>query len=68
MDYERREKSLGSVHSMLQLDEPCLTQRTASALTVLTAAAIEGTALIRNTILTIHCQNKGVVLDLILVK
>lgn len=44
MDYECREKSLGSVHSMLQLDEPCMTERTASALTVLTAAAMEGTA------------------------
>lgn len=44
MDYECREKSLGSVHSMLQLDEPCMAERTASALTVLTAAAMEGTA------------------------
>uniref|UniRef100_A0AAX7UHZ7 Sodium channel protein n=1 Tax=Astatotilapia calliptera TaxID=8154 RepID=A0AAX7UHZ7_ASTCA len=43
MDYECREKSLGSVHSMLQLDEPCMAERTASALTVLTAAAMEGT-------------------------
>ncbi|KAM6964102.1 sodium channel protein type 4 subunit alpha A [Tautogolabrus adspersus] len=40
-EYELREKSLGSVHSMLYLDEPGLTQRTASALSVLTAAAME---------------------------
>uniref|UniRef100_UPI003AAE2239 sodium channel protein type 4 subunit alpha A n=1 Tax=Centroberyx gerrardi TaxID=166262 RepID=UPI003AAE2239 len=38
---ERRKKSLGSVHSKLHLDEPGLKQRTASALTVLTAAAME---------------------------
>lgn len=42
-DYELREKSLGSVHSMLHLDETGLTQRSASAMTVLTAAAMEGT-------------------------
>uniref|UniRef100_A0A8C4GZA0 Sodium channel protein n=1 Tax=Dicentrarchus labrax TaxID=13489 RepID=A0A8C4GZA0_DICLA len=42
-DYELREKSVGSVHSMLHLDEPGLTHRTASALTVLTTAAMEGT-------------------------
>uniref|UniRef100_A0AAQ4QFI3 Sodium channel protein n=1 Tax=Gasterosteus aculeatus aculeatus TaxID=481459 RepID=A0AAQ4QFI3_GASAC len=35
--YELREKSLGSVHSMHHLEEPGLTRRTASALTVLTA-------------------------------
>ncbi|XP_051274303.1 sodium channel protein type 4 subunit alpha A isoform X2 [Dicentrarchus labrax] len=40
-DYELREKSVGSVHSMLHLDEPGLTHRTASALTVLTTAAME---------------------------
>ncbi|XP_029311373.1 LOW QUALITY PROTEIN: sodium channel protein type 4 subunit alpha A [Cottoperca gobio] len=40
-DYELEEKSLGSVHSMLHLDEPRLTQRSASALSVLTAAAME---------------------------
>ncbi|XP_045924804.1 sodium channel protein type 4 subunit alpha A [Micropterus dolomieu] len=40
-DCEFREKSLGSVHSMLHLDEPGLTQRSASAMTVLTAAAME---------------------------
>uniref|UniRef100_UPI0037E93F19 sodium channel protein type 4 subunit alpha A n=1 Tax=Semicossyphus pulcher TaxID=241346 RepID=UPI0037E93F19 len=40
-DYEEREKSVASVHSMLYLDEPGLTKRTASALTVLTAAAME---------------------------
>ncbi|KAM6898606.1 sodium channel protein type 4 subunit alpha A [Lycodopsis pacificus] len=40
-DYERGEKSLGSVHSMFHLDEPGLKHRTASALTVLTVAAIE---------------------------
>ncbi|XP_008296479.1 sodium channel protein type 4 subunit alpha A [Stegastes partitus] len=39
--YEVREKSLGSVHSMLHLDEPGLTQRSASVMTVLTAAAME---------------------------
>lgn len=41
--YELREKSLGSVHSMHHLEEPGLTRRTASALTVLTVAALEGT-------------------------
>lgn len=41
-DYELREKSVGSVPSMLHLDEPGLTQRSASATTVLTAVAIEG--------------------------
>ncbi|XP_035519848.1 sodium channel protein type 4 subunit alpha A isoform X3 [Morone saxatilis] len=40
-DYELREKSVGSVHSMLHLEEPGLTHRTASALTVLTTAAME---------------------------
>ncbi|XP_055360673.1 sodium channel protein type 4 subunit alpha A [Betta splendens] len=40
-DQEVREKSLGSVHSMLHLDEPGLTQRSASIATVLTAAAME---------------------------
>ncbi|KAA8581298.1 hypothetical protein FQN60_002879, partial [Etheostoma spectabile] len=40
-DYELREKSLGSVHSRLHLEEPGLTKRTGSALSVLTAAAIE---------------------------
>lgn len=34
---------MGSVHSMLHLDDPGLTQRSASAMTVLTAAAMEGT-------------------------
>ncbi|XP_028263920.1 sodium channel protein type 4 subunit alpha A isoform X2 [Parambassis ranga] len=41
VDYELREKSCGSVHSMLQVEEAGLTQRSASALTVLTAAAME---------------------------
>lgn len=41
-DYELQEKSLGSVHSRLHLEEPGLTKMTASALSVLTAAAIEG--------------------------
>uniref|UniRef100_A0A7N8WP42 Sodium channel protein n=1 Tax=Mastacembelus armatus TaxID=205130 RepID=A0A7N8WP42_9TELE len=40
-DYEHREKSLGSEHSMLHLEEPGLTQRSASATTVLSAAAME---------------------------
>ncbi|KAM8837281.1 sodium channel protein type 4 subunit alpha A isoform 2-T6 [Spinachia spinachia] len=40
-DYDVREKSLGSVHSMHYLEEPGLTRRTASALTVLTVAALE---------------------------
>ncbi|XP_070783820.1 sodium channel protein type 4 subunit alpha A isoform X2 [Enoplosus armatus] len=40
-DYELREKSLGSVHSMLHLEEPGLAQRSASVMTVLTAAAME---------------------------
>uniref|UniRef100_A0A4W6C664 Sodium channel protein n=1 Tax=Lates calcarifer TaxID=8187 RepID=A0A4W6C664_LATCA len=40
-DYELREQSLGSVHSMLHMDDPGLTQRSASVLTVLTAAAME---------------------------
>ncbi|GAA6214561.1 sodium channel protein type 4 subunit alpha A-like [Lates japonicus] len=40
-DYELREQSLGSVHSMLHVDDPGLTQRSASVLTVLTAAAME---------------------------
>ncbi|XP_033974995.1 sodium channel protein type 4 subunit alpha A [Trematomus bernacchii] len=39
--YELEEKSLGSDHSMLRLEEPCLTQRSASAPSVLTAAAME---------------------------
>ncbi|KAK5906254.1 hypothetical protein CgunFtcFv8_002137 [Champsocephalus gunnari] len=39
--YELEEKSLGSDHSMLRLEEPRLTQRAASALSVLTAAAME---------------------------
>ncbi|XP_068439685.1 sodium channel protein type 4 subunit alpha A isoform X1 [Clinocottus analis] len=38
---ELREKSIGSVHSMQHLEEPGLKQRTASALTVLTIAAME---------------------------
>lgn len=42
-DYELTEKTVGSVHSMLHLDEPELTQRSASVTTVLSAAAIEGT-------------------------
>lgn len=42
-DYEIRETSLGSVHSRLQVDEPGLKQRSASVVTVLTAAAMEGT-------------------------
>ncbi|KAK2820656.1 hypothetical protein Q5P01_023615 [Channa striata] len=40
-DLELREKSLGSVHSMLHLDDPGLTQRSASTVTVLTTAAME---------------------------
>ncbi|KAM3592526.1 uncharacterized protein V6R79_020777 [Siganus canaliculatus] len=41
-DYELREKSTGSVHSfMLRLDEPQMTQRSASATTVHTTAAME---------------------------
>uniref|UniRef100_A0A3Q1AI48 Sodium channel protein n=1 Tax=Amphiprion ocellaris TaxID=80972 RepID=A0A3Q1AI48_AMPOC len=40
-NYELREKSLGSVHSMLHPDEPGLTQRSASAMTVLTTALEE---------------------------
>ncbi|XP_041672192.1 sodium channel protein type 4 subunit alpha A isoform X2 [Cheilinus undulatus] len=40
-DYEVREKSIGSLQSMLHVDEPGLKQRTASALTVLTIAAME---------------------------
>ncbi|XP_019963117.2 sodium channel protein type 4 subunit alpha A isoform X1 [Paralichthys olivaceus] len=40
-DYELEERSLSSVHSMLHLEEPCLTQRSASAVSVLTAAAME---------------------------
>lgn len=46
-DHELRERSLGSVDSVLHLDEPGLTQRSASAVTVLTAAAMEGT--VQNT-------------------
>lgn len=42
-DYELREKSEGSVHTMLHLDKPALKQRSASIATVLTAAAMEGT-------------------------
>lgn len=38
---EEMEKSLGSVHSMLHVEEPGLTKRTESALTVLTTAAME---------------------------
>lgn len=34
---------MGSAHSMLHVDEPGLMQRSASATTVLTAAAMEGT-------------------------
>ncbi|XP_041818038.1 sodium channel protein type 4 subunit alpha A [Chelmon rostratus] len=41
VDYELREKSEGSVPSMLHLEEPGLTQRSASAMTVLTTAALE---------------------------
>ncbi|XP_028423749.1 sodium channel protein type 4 subunit alpha A isoform X1 [Perca flavescens] len=40
-DYELQEKSLGSLHSRLHLEEPGLTKMTASALSVITAAAIE---------------------------
>ncbi|XP_023263513.1 sodium channel protein type 4 subunit alpha A-like [Seriola lalandi dorsalis] len=40
-DYELREKSLGSAHSMLHVEESGLTQRSASAMTVLSAAAME---------------------------
>ncbi|XP_047464927.1 sodium channel protein type 4 subunit alpha A [Mugil cephalus] len=40
-DYECREASLGSVHSMLHPDEPGLTMRSASTMTVLTTAAME---------------------------
>ncbi|XP_074519855.1 sodium channel protein type 4 subunit alpha A [Halichoeres trimaculatus] len=40
-DYEMREKSVGSVPSMLHLEEPGLTQKAPSALSVLTAAAME---------------------------
>ncbi|KAM9424716.1 sodium channel protein type 4 subunit alpha A [Pholidichthys leucotaenia] len=40
-EYELREKSLSSVHSTFHLDELGVTKRTASVLTVLTAAAIE---------------------------
>nr|XP_046233016.1 sodium channel protein type 4 subunit alpha A isoform X2 [Scatophagus argus] len=40
-DYELRERSVGSVHSMLHLEDPGLSQRCASATTVLTAAAME---------------------------
>ncbi|XP_071319527.1 sodium channel protein type 4 subunit alpha A isoform X2 [Trachinotus anak] len=40
-DYEHREKSLGSEHSRLHVEESGLTQRSASAMTVLTAAAME---------------------------
>ncbi|KAM6897634.1 sodium channel protein type 4 subunit alpha A [Xenentodon cancila] len=40
-DYELKERSLDSVHSMLHLDEPGLTQRSTSAMTVLTATALE---------------------------
>ncbi|XP_061564644.1 sodium channel protein type 4 subunit alpha A [Cololabis saira] len=40
-DYELKAQSLDSVHSMLYLDEPGLTQRSASATTVLTSIARE---------------------------
>ncbi|KAM7381330.1 hypothetical protein PAMA_012268 [Pampus argenteus] len=40
-EYELREKSLSSVPSMFYLNEPVLTNRTASAMTVLTAAMEE---------------------------
>ncbi|KAM8887665.1 sodium channel protein type 4 subunit alpha A [Synchiropus picturatus] len=40
-NYEEREKSTGSISSMLHVEDPGLTQRPASALTVLTAAAME---------------------------
>nr|WAX25744.1 sodium channel protein type 4 subunit alpha A [Tetraodon mbu] len=40
-DFEPREKVEGSMHSMLHLEEPGLKQRSASAVTVLTAAAME---------------------------
>ncbi|XP_059180593.1 sodium channel protein type 4 subunit alpha A [Centropristis striata] len=40
-DSELREKSIGSVSSMLHVDEPGLMERRASALSVLTAAAME---------------------------
>lgn len=46
-DPDLSERSLGSMHSVLHLDEPGLTQRSASAVTVLTAAAMEGT--VQNT-------------------
>ncbi|XP_068160876.1 sodium channel protein type 4 subunit alpha A [Antennarius striatus] len=42
VDLELREKSESSVQSMLHLEEPGLTQRSASATTVLTTAAMEG--------------------------
>ncbi|KAM4624011.1 LOW QUALITY PROTEIN: sodium channel protein type 4 subunit alpha A [Polymixia lowei] len=38
---EHKEKSLGSVHSMLHLEGPGMKKRTASAVTVLTSAAVE---------------------------
>ncbi|XP_072229179.1 sodium channel protein type 4 subunit alpha A [Leuresthes tenuis] len=40
-DYELKWQSIESVHSMLHLDEPRLTQRSTSATTVLTASAFE---------------------------
>ncbi|KAM9837852.1 sodium channel protein type 4 subunit alpha A [Aulostomus maculatus] len=40
-DYELQEKSIGSVPSMLHLEEPGLERRSSSAVTVLTAAAME---------------------------
>ncbi|XP_029978168.1 sodium channel protein type 4 subunit alpha A [Sphaeramia orbicularis] len=41
VEEELKEKSLGSVHSMLEVDQPGLMKRTASAMTVLTTAAME---------------------------
>eukprot|EP00064_Thunnus_orientalis_P016225 superscaffoldBa00003166_g16289 len=41
LDYELKEMSLGSAHSMLHLDQPSLTKRSSSAMTVLTAATKE---------------------------
>ncbi|XP_014324739.1 sodium channel protein type 4 subunit alpha A-like isoform X2 [Xiphophorus maculatus] len=41
VDYEVKEKSLGSMHSTLHLEEPGLKKRSASAVTVLSAVAME---------------------------
>lgn len=40
----------GSVHSMLHLDEPGLKERSTSAMTVVTAAAMEGNVPIKTTV------------------